>query len=157
MFGGRDQDALVYKQHYLYNLYKWYMNKKLIFIVSFLLQITKSSVVNEFQIMEPKYLKDSLPLRTEFAEGITSLWYFLFLQGIILNFSQNYHEEPCKFQLRVSEIFDGEYRKIFPYQVIDQNRCHHINNSKSFLPCSLLVLLLVRHFVNLASVNMRKT
>ena len=73
MFGGRDQDALVYKQHYLYNLYKWYMNKKLIFIVSFLLQITKSSVVNEFQIMEPKYLKDSLPLRTEFAEGVTSL------------------------------------------------------------------------------------
>ena len=73
MSGGPDQDALVYKQLYLYNLYKWYMNKQLIFIVSFLLQITKSSIVNEFQIMEPKYLKESLLLRTEFTEGITSL------------------------------------------------------------------------------------
>ena len=73
MSGGPDQDALVYKQLYPYNLYKWYMNKQLIFIVSFLLQITKSSIVNEFQIMEPKYLKESLLLRTEFTKSITSL------------------------------------------------------------------------------------
>ena len=30
------------------------------------------SIGNEFQITEPKYLKEFLPLRTEFTEGITS-------------------------------------------------------------------------------------
>ena len=65
-------------------------------------------------------------MRTEFTEGIassaliTSLWYFLFLQIILSNCSQNYHEEPCKFQLRVPGYFDVAYRKICPYQVIDQ-------------------------------------
>ena len=29
------------------------------------------SIGNEFQIMEPKYLKEFLPLRTEFIESIT--------------------------------------------------------------------------------------
>ena len=51
----------------------------------------------------------------------------LFFLQIISKFSQKYHEEPCKFQLRVSGFFDGEYRKICPWQVIDQKlrRCHH--------------------------------
>ena len=48
-------------------------------------------------------------------------------QPYLYNFSQKYHEEPCKFQLRVSGYFDGEYRKICPWQVIDQKlrRRHH--------------------------------
>ena len=90
------------------------------------------SVGCEFQITEPKYLKEFLPLRTEFTEGMTSpglhhkLMVFLFLQIILSNCSQKYHEEPCKFQLRVSGYFDGEYRKICPWQVIDEKlRCHH--------------------------------
>ena len=51
----------------------------------------------------------------------------LFLQIILSNCSQNYHEESGKFQLRVSEYFDGEYWNICPYQVTDQKlkRRHH--------------------------------
>ena len=72
-------------------------------------------------------------MRTEFTEGITSsgldrkLWCFLFLKEILSNYSQKYHEEPCKFQLRASGYFEGEYRKICPWQVIDQKliRRHH--------------------------------
>ena len=40
--------------------------------------------------------------------------------AILSTCSQSNHEEFWKFQLRVSEYFDGEYRKIFPLQVIDQ-------------------------------------
>ena len=74
---------------------------------------------NQFQITEPKYLKEFLPLRTEFTEGMTSpglhhkLMVFLFLQIILSNCSQKYHEEPCKFQLKVSQYFDGKYKKDF--------------------------------------------
>ena len=38
-------------------------------------EIERSSLIvigNEFQITEPKYLKEFLPLRIEFTEGITS-------------------------------------------------------------------------------------
>ena len=72
--------------------------------------------------MEPQFL----PLRTELTEGIkssgltASLWYFLFLQIILSISSQEYHGEPCKFQLRISRYFDGEDRKICPWQVTDQ-------------------------------------
>ena len=83
------------------------------------------SIGNEFQITEPKYLKEFLLVRTVFTEGITSsgldrklMVLFLFTR-IFLNCSQKY-EEPCKFQLRVSGYFDGEYRRICPLQVIDQ-------------------------------------
>ena len=67
-----------------------------------------------------------LPLRIEFTEGITSsglearLWYFLFLLIILSSYSQKYNEEPCIFQLRAFGYFDGEYRKICPWQVSDQ-------------------------------------
>ena len=80
-------------------------------------EIERSSLIstgNEFQITEPKYLKEFLPLRIEFTEGITSSGLdskpmVLSLSQIILsNCSQKYQEEPCKFQLRVSGNFDGE-------------------------------------------------
>ena len=72
-------------------------------------------------------------MRIEFAEGITSsdldrkLVVFSLLQIILSDCSQKNHEEPCKFQLRVSGYFDGEYRKICPWQVIDEKlrRRHH--------------------------------
>ena len=71
-----------------------------------------------------------LPLRIEFTEGITSsgLDHKLMVLSLFTNnSSQKYHEGPCKFQLRVSGYFDGEYRKICPWQVIDQKlrRRHH--------------------------------
>ena len=79
-----------------------------------------------------KYLKEFLTLRTEFRQSISSsltssLWYFFFSQIILSESSQKYHEEPCKFQLIVSGYFDGEYRKICPWQVIDEKlrRRHH--------------------------------
>ena len=80
-------------------------------------------VGNEFQITEPEYLKEFLPSRQEFTEGITSsglnckLMVLSLLQTIVSNCSQKYHKKPCKF---VSGVFDGEYRKICPWQVIDQ-------------------------------------
>ena len=49
-----------------------------------------------------------------------NIFNFLFLRITLSNCSQNYHEEPCKFQLRISEYFHGEYKKICPYQIIDQ-------------------------------------
>ena len=88
-------------------------------------------VGNEFQITEPEYLKEILTSRKEFTEGITSsglnckLMVLSLLQTIASNCSQKYHEKPCKFQLRVSGFFDGEYRKICPWQVIGQKLRHH--------------------------------
>ena len=98
-----------------YFCYKW-RNRMIFFI----------SIGSEFQITEPKYLMEFLPLRLELTESITSsgLWYFLFSPIILSNCSQKYHEEPCKFQLRVSGYFDGEYRKICPWQVIDEKLRH---------------------------------
>ena len=75
-------------------------------------------IVNEFQITERKYIKGILPLRTEFTEVTISsgldlnLWHFLLLQIVLSNCSLKYHEEPCKFQLRLSGYVDGEYKKI---------------------------------------------
>ena len=83
--------------------------------------------------MEPKYLTEFLLLRIELTEGIKSpgLDRKLMVRSLFtnnsFNCSQKYHEEPCEFQLRVSGYFDGEYRKICPWQVIDQKlrRRHH--------------------------------
>ena len=79
-----------------------------------------------------KYLNEFLTLRIEFRQSISSsltsiLWYFFFSQIILSESSQKYHEGPCKFQLIVSGYFDGEYRKICPWQVIDEKlrRRHH--------------------------------
>ena len=74
-----------------------------------------------------------LPLRIELTEGITSsgldrkLMVLSFFTNNSFKLFQKYHEEPCKFQLRVSGYFDGKYRKICPWQVIDQTlrRRHH--------------------------------
>ena len=91
-------------------------------------------VGNEFQITEPEYLKEFLPSRQEFTEGITSsglnckLMVLSLLQTIVSNCSQKYHKKPCKFQLRVSGVFDGEYRKICPWQVIDQKLRRRYHN-----------------------------
>ena len=71
-----------------------------------------------------------LPLRIEFTEGITSSGLDRKLMALSL-FTNNsfklfpeYHEELGKFQLRVSGYFDSEYRKICPWQVIDQKLRH---------------------------------
>ena len=67
-------------------------------------------------------------------EGITSsgldrivLLLSLLTSSYFSDCSQKYHEEPCKFHLRVSGYFDGEYRKICPWQVIDEKFRRFIN------------------------------
>ena len=91
------------------------------------------SIGNECQITEPKYLKEFLSLRAEFTESITSsgLDRKLIVLSLFTNNSFNLFpemsREPCKFQLRDTGYFDGEYRKIYQWQVIDQKlrRRHH--------------------------------
>ena len=117
----------------------WIMDRELVSIVLFFLQMMKlndhpyfqlviSSKLQNQSILKSFYLWEQNSLKVlQVQSQTTSLWYFLFSQIILSNCSQKYHEEPCKFQLRVSGYFDGEYRKICPWQVIDQKlrRRHH--------------------------------
>ena len=83
--------------------------------------------------MGPKYLKDILTFQTEFTECITIS--FLDHRLMVLSLFTNNSFKlkimksklSCKFKLRVSGYFDGEYRKICPWHVIDQKskRPHH--------------------------------
>ena len=87
----------------------------------------RSNLRNQ-SILRSFYLREQNSLKVSQVQSYTSsLWYFLFLQEILSNCSQKYHEEPCNFQLRASGHFDGEYRKVFPRRVIDQTliRRHH--------------------------------
>ena len=84
------------------------------------------------KLQNQNYLMEFLPLRIEFTEGIrlrlesSGLDHKLMVLSLFTNnSSQKYHEGTCKFQLRVSGYFDGEYRKICPCQVIDQKLRRH--------------------------------
>ena len=95
-----------------------------------------SSKLQNQGILGSFYLWEQNSLKVSQVEVLTaSLWYFLFSQIILSNCSQKHHEQPCKFQLRVCGYFDGEYRKICPWQVIDQKlrRCHHKQNKGSVM------------------------
>ena len=63
-----------YNQSYLHNFCKLYLDRQLASIITNT-EIKWSSLVlngNKFQITKPKYLKDFLPLKMKFTEGITS-------------------------------------------------------------------------------------
>ena len=109
-----------------------------------------SSKLRNQSILKSFYLWEQNSLKVSQVQAYTeSLWCFLFLQIILSNCSQKYHEESCKFQLRVSGYFDVEYRKILPWQVIEQKlrRCHHNQFS-----CNLLILLLARRIWNIQTI-----
>ena len=73
-------------------------------------------------------------MRIEFTEGITSsgldrklIVLSLFTNNSLRLFPEKCHEEPSIKSLCLDILLiDGEYRKICPWQVIDEKlRCHH--------------------------------